>query len=373
MSGPGGSRDAQLREIASLAREAAETSRTALDRVREARGELPPQTRLVAFVHIPKTAGGTALEMFSAAYSRQAVNDAGNFIVDPEGSARKLAGRRGMWVAWERRGGRVTAGHVPYGIYRQYLPQGTQYMTFLRDPVERVMSHYHQHIHYKRPAGNPRGTNPKKVLTATMEEAFDLGLPMISNLATRFLCGSPSPMGELPEGALEDAKSNLRGFAFVGLQERFPESVLLLQRLLGLEPTPYVNRHVTVGRPTVEDLSEDDRQLILDQNQLDAELYSYGRELFQEAIDAAGADFAADAQRLEAMSEEMNDEALRRARELLDRELPVGASMPKAELFAIARRTGVPAAALKFASKMGVKKHGNEPQPDGRKIWTRTG
>jgi galactose-3-O-sulfotransferase len=372
VSGSGGADGAQLREIESLARELAETSQAALERVREARAELPPQTRLVAFVHIPKTAGGTALEMFMAAYSRQAVNDAGNFILDPEASARKLAGRR-AWVAWERRGGRVTAGHVPYGIYRQYLPQGTRYMTVLRDPVERVTSHYHQHIHRKRPGGNPRGTNPKKVLTASMEEAFDRGLPMISNLATRFLCGHPSPMGELPEGALEDAKANLREFAFVGVQERFAESMVLLQRLLGLELTPYVNRHVTVGRPKAEDLSEDDRQLILEHNRLDSDLYSFACGLFEEAVEAAGADFAADAERLEAMSEELNDEALGRARELLDRELPVGASMPKAELFAIARRTGVPAAALKFASKMGVQKHGQGPRRDGQKVWTRTG
>jgi hypothetical protein len=42
--------------------------------------------------------------------------------------------------------------------------------------------------------------------------------------------------------------------------------------------------------------------------------------------------------------------------------------------FAFARRDGVPAAALKYVSKLGVKKHGEAAKgPEGEKIWTRTG
>jgi hypothetical protein len=78
------------------------------------------------------------------------MHDAGNYVVNPEASTPKLAKRRGRWLAWEQRGGRVTAGHVPYSVYRQYLPQGTRYVTFLRDPVDRVVSRYYNHVHKER-------------------------------------------------------------------------------------------------------------------------------------------------------------------------------------------------------------------------------
>lgn len=367
-------REAQLGEIESLARDLAESTRTALDCVREARGELPPQSGLLAFVHIPKTAGGTVVNMLGSAYSRRALHDSGNYVVGPDKAVSKLSRRNGGWLGWEQRGGRVTAGHVPYAVYRQYLPQGARYMTFLRDPIHRVMSHYHAHIHHKRlEGGGDRSRDVRKPLTRSIEEALELGLPMVCNLSTRFLCGDPVAMRRLPESALDEAKANLGEFAFVGIQERFEESMVLLQRLLDLELTPYVNRHVSVGPSPVEDLTTEQRQLILEHNRLDAELYSFACERFQEAVGAAGDDFAAAAEELGEISRDVNEDAVRRARELLDRELPVGATRKKRDLFAAAKEAGVPAAALKYASKIGVKKHGNGPQPDGSKIWVRTG
>jgi hypothetical protein len=373
----GSAREAQLGEIESLARELAATTRTSLGLVREARSEVPPQTSLVAFVHIPKTAGGTVIEMFAQVYSRSkaTLHDAGNYFTGPEKAARKLQRREGGWTEWERRGGRLTAGHVPYALFRQHLPHGTRYMTVLREPVDRVVSHYYQHFQWRRGESDSPAPRSGPGGPASMEEAFERGDPRACNLATRLLCGHPSPTGTLPGSALSDAKANLRDFAFVGLQERFEESMLLLQRMLDLEPTPYVNRHVTVGRPLVEDLSGTERQLIREHNQLDSELYEFAVRLFDEAVASAGGDFAAESERLRATAAEANEEAVRRARELLDRELPVGASKSKTELFATARQAGVPVAALKFVSKSGVKKHGgpSERGADGAKIWTRTG
>ena len=374
--------EAQLGELKASAAAFAESSRDSLIRVRQARGELAGPSNLLAFVHIPKTAGGTVINMLAAAYSRAALHDAGNYMTGPDGSARKLARRAGGWQAWERRGGRVTAGHVPYGVYREFLPRGTRYITFLREPADRVVTHYYNHVRLKDPGSNPArsvdqpGLLDTKVRTASLEEAFELGLPVLCNLATRFLSGQPSPTGELPDNALDDAKANLRDFAFVGLQERFEESIVLLQRMLGLEPTSYVNRHVSVDRPLVEDIREEERQLIREHNRLDLELYAFATELFNEAVASTDAAFAADVERMRSMSTEANEEALARARELLDRELPIGTSKPKAELFATARRTGVPAAALKNVSKVGVLKKGGDAQKnagDEGKVWTRTG
>jgi hypothetical protein len=262
---------------------------------------------LIAFVHIPKTAGGTVTSMFSAAYSKQRVRDAGNFVRAPEKTGRKIK-------ASLRREGRVSAGHVPYGFFRDHLPPDTRYMTFLREPVDRVLSHYYRHIHRKQrsPARRQhRLETPGKQRTDakadSLEQALvEMRLPQITNLATRFLSGSAAPpmTGELPASALDDARENLRRFAFVGIQERFEESLVLLQRLLGLGSLPYRDRHVSSGdaRPSVDEIPEEQRALIEEYNALDAELYRFGLELFEEAVAAADESFAADVEALRAQS-----------------------------------------------------------------------
>jgi hypothetical protein len=251
-------------------------------------GDVP----VVAFVHIPKTAGGTVTSMLAAAYSKRGLHKAGNYVRGPETAAKKLAKRPGGWDSWQRKGGRVSVGHVPYGVFREHMPPGTLYMTFLREPVDRVLSHYHRHIGRRDPSRAGRPGKRGRVKADSIEEALvEMRLPQINNLATRFLCGHPSPLGELPDSALEDAKANLREFAFVGIQERFDESLSLLHRTFGFDlvpPDAYENRHVSSDRPAVDEIPQDERALIVECNQLDIDLYTFGLELFEDAITAAG-------------------------------------------------------------------------------------
>jgi hypothetical protein len=302
---------------------------------------------LLAFVHIPKTAGGTATTMFARAYSRSGIRDGGNYLRSPERAVNAVANPR-------KHEARVIAGHVPYGVYREHLPPDSRYMTFLREPVDRVLSHYYRHMH--RPdlsLADRRKADRVRALAGSLEEAMvELRFPQVNNLATRFLCGDPSPLGELPATALDDAKASLREFAFVGIQERFEESIVLLQRALGLELTPYLNRHVSAegGRPTVEEISAEQRALIIECNRLDVELYDFGLQLFEEAVAAADDAFADDVETLRAMSADANAEAIETARIWLERDAPAGA-VPAGTLRPAAREAGVQIAALKLVIK----------------------
>jgi hypothetical protein len=202
----------------------------------------------------------------------------------------------------------------------------------------------------------------------SIEEALvELRLPQLSNLATRFLCGDPSPMNELPPNALDNAKANLCEFAFVGLQERFDESVVLLQRMLGLDLIPYMDRHTSIERPAVEEISERERALIAEHNRLDAELYAFARELFDQAVASTHEGLEADAERLRALSENRTDEALRLAGDWLDREFPVGSELPKAELVSEAVAAGVSPAAVGDLAGKSVDRE----RRDGQVIWRR--
>ncbi len=243
---------------------------------------------LLVFVHIPKTAGGTATSMFSEAFTKRAIHHGGNFFRGPARTVAKVSRRAGGWESWQRAGGRLTVGHVPYGLFRANLPPGTRYLTFLREPVDRVLSHYYRHRHATEadePSDEPESSSVGlKIRTSSLEVAFaEHDFPELNNLQTRFLCGDPEPTGILPASAVEAAKESLRGFAFVGIQERFTESIALLQRILGLGPVPVgVSRHVNPDRPGLDQLNPEQRALIEAHNELDAELYRFGRELFEE-------------------------------------------------------------------------------------------
>jgi hypothetical protein len=287
----------------------------------KSRREVAPPERsssepLLAFVHIPKTAGGSVTSMLTAAYSKEGIGKTGNYVRNPEKTAKKIS----KGVGKDRR---ISAGHTPYGALRQELPPDTRYMTFLREPVDRVLSHYYRHIHIRDPrraakGGHQSGTGWRAKAGSIEEALVDMRLPQISNLATRFLSGAPSPpmTGDLPASALDDAKESLRGFAFVGIQERFEESLVLLQRMLGLRGIPYRDRHVSSGdaRPTVDEIPDEQRALIEEYNALDAELYRFGLELFDEAVAAADEEFAADVETLRAGSATAREQEWHEAR-----------------------------------------------------------
>jgi hypothetical protein len=336
-------KEIQNREVlrARLRRSAARLRAAADDRqARSVAGDERAEPML-AFVHIPKTAGKTVITMLAAAYTRQAVGNTGNYVRSPEKTRRKL-------VRPPNSGVRLLPGHVPYAVLRAHLPDDTRYMTFLREPVDRVLSHYHRHIQIRdrRRAGRARDfpSDGWKARARSIEEALvELRLPQINNLATRFLCGHPFSTEELPANALEDAKANLSQFAFVGIQERFDESVVLLQRALGMGLVPYLHRHVSAAgnRPAVEETPEEQRALIAKHNRLDADLYRFALDLFEDTVPAADERFAADVERLRALSAEAEDKAIRDAREWADRTLPAGTTRLSKAVRSAARADGV--------------------------------
>jgi hypothetical protein len=309
---------------------------------------------ILAFVHIPKTAGATVTSMFIAAYTEAAVGGAGNYFRHPDQTRATIA--RARWTGhW--RGTQVVVGHVPYALFAKNLPSDTRYMTFLREPVDRVLSHYHRHIERKSPAA------------MSLEEALKQRMPEMNNLATRCLCDDPSPLGDLRPGAVEEAKANLRAFAFVGIQERFDESVVLLQRMLALDLVPYFNRHVSTDRPAIEDLSDEKRRLIRAYNRLDAELYDFALERFEEAAAAADDGFAPDVERVRGLSRDANEKEIQTAAEWLDRQLSAGTTWRRATLYEAAEAAGVPEPALKHVlARSSLEKVRDR---DGQKVFRR--
>ena len=221
-------------------------------------------------------------------YSR--LRGVGNFQRGPEKTReaiQRLGVDSGEWKA--------LGDHAPLGLYVRYLPADTRYMTVLRDPVDRVLSHYHFHarageLKLKKiweallaKDSEERGGEPVTFHDETdfsLEAGLARKVTIYDNFMTRFLWGGETIFGELPPDALDRAKENVASFWFVGIQERLDDSIVLLGRNLGIGLMPYHLRHVNQTRPQLEETSDQIRQLIAEHNQLDAELYRFARERF---------------------------------------------------------------------------------------------
>jgi Galactose-3-O-sulfotransferase len=234
---------------------------------------------VLLFLHIPRTGGSTLLRLLDRQYGGEAVlkaYDAGSDEV-----ARLHAERPART--------RVIAGHFYYGVHRR-LAASCRYLTFLRDPVERVISHYHfvrsRPEHYLHAAA------------ATMslpEYVESCGAAEPNNDQTRLLAGEDMLLsdGTASDAMLPVAKQNLDSHAAVGLTDVFDASLVLMQRVFGWGRPFYVPENRS-ARERGDRLPPDVRDVIRIRNALDIELYEHARELFRRRVSEQGNAFRRD-------------------------------------------------------------------------------
>ncbi len=250
------------------------------------------------FLHIPK-AGGTTLH---SVIERQFAPEV-TFSINGMTPAQSIKEFINLPES-ERAQIRLVKGHMPYGLHR-YLSVAASYLTMLRDPVDRIISHYYFVLnspgHYLHTEVTSRKMSlPDFVRSGLSTELTSDQTRLISGVEkvnTRLLDGDERRTlrpGSAPVTAeiLEVAQKNLRDhFSAVGLFSRFDESLLLFKRRLGWRNIYYVRRNVTKDRPDKREVPRDVRELISKHNEMDVRLYEYARRRFEEAIEEQGAAF----------------------------------------------------------------------------------
>jgi hypothetical protein len=256
------------------------------------------QGEALLFLHIPK-AGGTTLhsvvekqfapEMTFNIVGTDSPKSIKEFINLPEEQRARI---------------RLVKGHMPYGLHK-YLSVPATYITMLRDPVDRIVSHYYfvlntpsHYLHHEvtsrkmslsdfvRSGMSTELTNDQTRLTSGVEK---VNTRLLDGEERRTLRASREPV---TREILETAKKNLQDhFSAVGLFSRFDESLLLFKRRLGWRNIYYVRRNVTKDRPGKQLLARETRDLIAQHNEMDVELYEYARARFEEAIREQGTKF----------------------------------------------------------------------------------
>ncbi len=149
------------------------------------------------------------------------------------------------------------------------------YMTFLRDPIERIISLYR----FEREISSKDHSSYLPIeewINIRMEED-----QAIMNPQTYHLLGSINR----DNMSLRRSKELLDSFFFVGIVEMFDESLIILKNKmnLGVSDLRYIRKNVTISKKKIV-IDPKTKMRLMELNQIDIELYNYAKLQFEETI-----------------------------------------------------------------------------------------
>lgn len=214
---------------------------------------MPAPTAPLFFVHIPKTAGTSFRESAKKRWGERKVwSDYGNTRHSSDPVRLLIHEQRDYFAfqnAMQAKRVRMLSGHAPVRYYRRIFP-AANIITFLRDPIDRTISHYYT-------ACSRQGFNGNF-------EAF-CNIPEHQNVQSRYL-------EQMPVEAL----------GFVGLTERYSEGLEIFnksfaQKLSVLSLNQYAGSQLSDGRAA---LTEEDIAKAREINHEDLALYKTASDVF---------------------------------------------------------------------------------------------
>lgn len=218
------------------------------------------QLQLVS-VHIPKTAGTSFRNTLKAVYGEQQVARL-DITLEKEDirlNEQPWQGRRLPRTV------QVVHGHFsPTLFYKYFRTSEASFITWLRHPVERVLSNYYYLVKrlQEELQEEKKGLNILSKLQRSLEEYA--AAPINQNRMAKFLTGKP-----------------LSDFSFVGIQDHYGEDLQYLAEHLGWQHAPHFQHNVTGKK---YDLSPALRTQIAAWNEEDMHLYEQALELRQKRL-----------------------------------------------------------------------------------------
>jgi hypothetical protein len=229
----------------------------------------------IIFTHIPKTAGSSF---------KQGVL----FTNFKEEEIYLFQGLKKL-IFSNKRNYKIFIGHFPYGVHR-FIPAEVQYFTFLRQPIERAISHYYWVKQSKYPTYvHPEWELHEKILLKDFFAKRNLDrfnthyFRLIDNLQTRYIAGLGNGFyGNNSKKMLDKAKSNLeKKYKIFGLQERYEDSIQLFMKHFHLINYEHKLEKNTFKKPSIKELDSETYEVLMENHKLDQELYLFGKEIFK--------------------------------------------------------------------------------------------
>lgn len=222
-------------------------------------------SRKLLYVHVPKCAGISVKKFLQQHYSRWRT-----FSVYQHGTEQCDRFRR--LPASRRHAFDLIVGHNAHNLV-DYCSPSTVLATIIRNPVDRIVSHYfyvrEQPKHYlHKIVMRDRMTLRDYVNMQVSEE-------LRNYMTCSFACATQEEAARDPDGTLERAWAILRDrYQVVGVVERLESAIEALRAATGMS-MPWVNTryNTTRARRSLDELTEVDRQAIIENNTLDLQLY----------------------------------------------------------------------------------------------------
>lgn len=245
--------------------------------------------QMIIFLHVPKTAGTTLRYIIQYQYKPIAVYELYNRRGRSTTHSQRLNELKKLPNAQKEKI-RIISSHFGFGLH-EFLPRPYTYITFLRKPVDRVISLYY-YLH--RTGGIPNITLEEFV--QTYPEAQNGMTKHLSGLMLKVQLADPSAKAEInsqfSSETLEIAKRNLKDhFKVIGLSEKFDESLILLRKQLGWKVPLYDRSNVDNKQFSTRNVSKDTLSLIEKLNGSDIQVYECGKEIFEDLVNQQGASF----------------------------------------------------------------------------------
>jgi hypothetical protein len=210
---------------------------------------------MIVSVHIRKSGGSSFRKELQTFYSKELLLDYGDEIGSSFMSS-KIKRLKSKLKIYNKRIDiakhyKVIHGHF-YADKYDKLPCELNFVTFLRHPVDRVLSNYY---YLQR---NPERKNPDARLIHKFNYTLEQYIAHADarNVQHQFLNGK-----------------NLEEFSFVGITEKYAESILLFNKIFGANLGNEANENVNPDLKDGYDISTELYGMILELNKMDYKLY----------------------------------------------------------------------------------------------------
>ncbi|MEM9023449.1 MAG: sulfotransferase family 2 domain-containing protein, partial [Bacteroidota bacterium] len=173
--------------------------------------------RNLIFTHIPKTGGTTFRYLLERQYGTEHTR-----VLDGDEAAQAFRNQSPE----ARQPVRLLMGHMFTGLHTA-LSGPTDYVTFLRHPVQRILSYY-AHVHNEKDNPLHEAVTQHQIGLYDFVQQLDWG--NINNTQIRFISG----IKDTEEAMLAKAMENIeRDYPVVGILERFEESLVAMKHHFG--------------------------------------------------------------------------------------------------------------------------------------------